>query len=95
MPAIPDLPSARKFDLERLRAVISAERTNARLTQDEVAATIGCSRKWVSRFERGLSVPNFENVIAYASMFGIGIYMDIPEPTIDFELLSRGISKVE
>jgi transcriptional regulator with XRE-family HTH domain len=95
MSASPDLSSAQKFDLERLRMVISAERTNARITQDEVAATIGCSRKWVSRFERGLSVPNFENVIAYASMFGIGIYMDIPERVADLDQPSRGISKVE
>ncbi|MCS4088696.1 helix-turn-helix domain-containing protein [Rhizobium sp. BK176] len=90
-----DLSKATKFDLERLRALISAERANARITQDDVAATIGCSRKWVSRFERGLSVPNFENVIAYASMFGIGISMDIPERVPDLELPSRGISKVE
>ncbi|MBY3432660.1 helix-turn-helix transcriptional regulator [Rhizobium laguerreae] len=90
-----DLSEACKFDLGRLRAAISAERTNARITQDEVAATIGCSRKWVSRFERGLSVPNFENVIAYASMFGIGIYMDIPKTVADLDLPSRGVSKVE
>lgn len=95
MSASPVLFSVKKFDLERLRTVISAERTNARLTQDEVAATIGCSRKWVSRFERGLSVPNFENVIAYASMFGIGIYMDLPERVADLELPSRGNSKIE
>jgi transcriptional regulator with XRE-family HTH domain len=95
MSASSDLSSTQKFDLERLRTAISVERTNARITQDEVAATIGCSRKWVSRFERGLSVPNFENVIAYASMFGIGIYMDVPARVADLERSSRGVSKVE
>jgi transcriptional regulator with XRE-family HTH domain len=84
-----------KFDLERLRRAISAERTNARMTQDDIAATIGCSRKWVSRFERGLSVPNFENVIAYAALFRIGIYMDLPNIAADMTIPSKGISNFE
>ncbi len=90
-----DILGAAEFDLERLRKAISVERTNARLTQDDVAATIGCSRKWVSRFERGLSVPNFENVIAYAAMFGIRIYMDLPDTTVDMTTPSKGVSIFE
>lgn len=86
---------AMKFDLDRLRRAISVERVNARLTQEEVAATIGCSRKWVSRFERGLSVPNFENLIAYAAMFGIGLYMDLPETVVDMRTPSWGVSNFE
>ena len=90
-----DFSGAAEFNLERLRKAISVERTNARLTQDDVAATIGCSRKWVSRFERGLSVPNFENVIAYATMFGIRIYIDLPTATVDMTTPSKGISNFE
>jgi transcriptional regulator with XRE-family HTH domain len=84
-----------KFDLDSLRRSVFAERTNARLTQDEVAATIGCSRKWVSRFERGLSVPSFEIVIAYAEMFGIEIYMSLPDTSPDMTSPSRGVSNFE
>lgn len=90
-----DFSGVAEFDIQRLRKAISVERTNARLTQDDVAATIGCSRKWVSRFERGLSVPNFENVIAYAAMFGIRIYMDLPDTTVDMTTPSKGVSNFE
>jgi DNA-binding XRE family transcriptional regulator len=68
---------------------------NARMTQEDAAVAIGCSRKWVSRFERGLSVPNFENVIAYAAMFGIGVYMDTNGRIADLDHPSRVNSKVE
>ncbi|MCV9964391.1 helix-turn-helix domain-containing protein [Pararhizobium sp. BT-229] len=84
-----------KFDLGSLRRSVFVERTNARLTQDDVAATIGCSRKWVSRFERGLSVPSFEIVIAYAAMFGIEIYMALPDASPDMTTPSKGVSNFE
>nr|WP_250808582.1 helix-turn-helix transcriptional regulator [Neorhizobium tomejilense] len=83
-----------KFDLDALRRAIYVERTNARLTQDDIAASLGCSRKWVSRFERGLSIPSFEIVIAYAAMFGIGIYMQMPKRDVELEHRSRHASKI-
>jgi transcriptional regulator with XRE-family HTH domain len=69
--------------MEYLRKRLVAERTNARLSQEQVAYTIGCSRKWVSRFERGLSVPQLENVIAYARLFGIGFFISTPPEDVD------------
>jgi len=71
-------PTVQKFDIETLRSVLADERMNARLTQQEVASSLGCSRKWVSRFERGLSVPSLETVVAYASLFGVSVLMEIP-----------------
>lgn len=62
------------------------------MTQGDVASAIGCSRKWISRFERGLSVPAFENVIAYAALFGIELYMKMPEREVDLGKPSRRIS---
>jgi DNA-binding XRE family transcriptional regulator len=84
-----------KFDLDTLRRSISAARMNARLTQEDVASTIGCSRKWVSRFERGLSVPDFAIVIAYASMFGVKIFMSTPDVLTDMTVPSKGVSNFE
>jgi len=80
---------AEKFDLERLREALSAERARRRMSQEDIAAAIGCSRKWVSRFERGLSVPSFENVLAYAAMFGIGIVMMMPDGAPDMDRPSK------
>ena len=81
------------FDLETLRTEISARRTRSRMTQDDVASALGCSRKWVSRFERGLSVPSFDLVVAYAELFDIGVFVDFGADEADLARPSREIRK--
>lgn len=88
-----DVLAAVEFDLDVLRTVISDRRTRARVTQDEVASALGCTRKWVSRFERGLSVPSFELVVAYAAFFGVGLFMEIEDDAADLGLPSKEIRK--
>jgi transcriptional regulator with XRE-family HTH domain len=68
-----------KFDMERLRNALSAARMAKRLSQEQVATLLGCTRKWVSNFERGVSVPSFETVVAYAALFGIAILIEVPD----------------
>lgn len=63
------------------------------MTQDDVAAALGCSRKWVSRFERGLTGPSFEMVVAYADLMGIGVYLDMEDGIVDLSRPSREIRK--
>lgn len=80
-----DISKIEKFDTERLGELLFVERTNARMTQEEVAARLGCGRRWVSRFERGMSGASIDLVVAYASMFGISLLMEIPERLPQFE----------
>jgi transcriptional regulator with XRE-family HTH domain len=71
--------------LPTLRDAIYTERTRRRMPQDQVAATLGCSRKWVSRFERGAAEPTLSFLVAYAGLMGMRLVMDIPErePFVD------------
>lgn len=72
-----------EFEIGSLREHLSCERMNARMTQRDVAARIGCTREWVSRFERGHSGSTLELVAAYARLFGVGLLMDIPATGVD------------
>ena len=83
------------FNMEALRRALSDARMQSRMSQSGVANLIGCNRKWVSRFERGLSIPSFDIVLAYAALFGVGIYMDNPRREADLSKPSRDNSEVE
>lgn len=78
-----------KFEMDALRSAISDRRIHLRMTQDDVANAIGCTRKWVSRFERGIAGTTFDTVLAYARLVGIEILMDFGDETPNLLRSSR------
>ncbi len=78
-----------KLNIEDLRVQISTARTKFRMTQQEAAEIIGCNRKWVSNFERGLAGSNLELVMAYARLFDIEFFVSVPADDVDLARKSR------
>lgn len=52
-----------------------ALRRDGRLSQEELAARLGVSRQAVSKWERGESSPDMDNLIALARLYGISLDM--------------------
>jgi transcriptional regulator with XRE-family HTH domain len=82
------------FDIDGIRRYLADQRIRARITQDEMATILGCSRKWVSRFERSGTNPNLKNVLAYAKYFSVQLLVRFPVTDLDLERPSRSHDKV-
>ena len=72
-----------KYDNDTLRTELTRVRRQKRMTQSEVAASIGCNRKWVSDFERGLAGNNVIFIVAYAQLLGFDFLISCPDETVD------------
>ena len=66
---------AQKFDRRELSAILAARlrelRARRDLTQDQVAAAIGCHESAVSRWESGSRLPPCTDVLALAELYGV------------------------
>ena len=54
-----------------MRITLKAARVNGRLTQNEVAIALGVTKKTVSSWENGKTVPNFDKIEALCSLYGL------------------------
>lgn len=65
--------------------VIASRRTQAGLTQEEVAETLGVGNEAVSRMERGTVMPTVGRLVALAEIFecGVGDFLREANPTAD------------
>lgn len=53
-----------------MRITLKASRANVGLTQDEVAKALNVTRKTVSSWENGKTVPNIDKIEALCALYG-------------------------
>lgn len=52
-----------------MRITLKAARVNRKLTQNEVAIALGVTKKTVSSWENGKTVPNFDKIEALCGLY--------------------------
>lgn len=73
--------SVRGWRGERLKEA----RTQAQLTQDDLAGVIGCAHSMIARWERGQGAPSPQHARALAATFGLTVQdlTDVPDDLIE------------
>ena len=61
------------LNIEKMAANLRGYRAKARMTQDEVAATVGVSRITLSNYENGTTVPQVDTAWALADLYEVTI----------------------
>jgi len=69
----------REASWDSARKVLRDERIRRRLSQDEAAALVGRSRKWISELEGGKADPGVAGVLALAKKLGITVRFEPAE----------------
>jgi transcriptional regulator with XRE-family HTH domain len=67
----------------RIGIAVRHARSNADLSQEELANRIGKSAEAVSNIERGLALPTIETLLSLASVLGVPLLELIGEPELD------------
>lgn len=62
--------------MEKLLITLKAARVNAGLTQEEAASALGISRRTISRYETGQSMPDVETIKKIEALYNLS-YNDI------------------
>lgn len=65
--------------LVEIRRSLREERLRRRMSQEDAASLMGCSRKRVSEFELGLASPSFDFVMEYSELLGAGLVFKMAE----------------
>jgi DNA-binding XRE family transcriptional regulator len=63
----------RRMDQQKIGKFIAERRKNANLTQEEVGRRIGASKGYISRVERGLTVPTVATLYKLVAAMGLKI----------------------
>ena len=61
------------MDKIRIGQFIATHRRRLGMTQTEFANVLGVSNKTVSRWERGLHLPDYDEVLAASELFGVSV----------------------
>lgn len=61
------------MDKTRIGQFIAAHRKRLGMTQTELASILGVSNKTVSRWERGLHLPDYDEVLTASELFGVSV----------------------
>ncbi len=61
------------MDKIKIGQFITMHRRRLGMTQAELAKLLGVSNKKVSRWERGLHVPNYDDVLNASELFGVSV----------------------
>ena len=61
------------MDKNKIGQFIAFHRKRLGMTQTELAAILGVSNKTVSRWERGLHLPDYDEVLAASDLFGVSV----------------------
>ena len=59
------------MDLSEIGLRIKAARENAHITQDQFAASIGCTIQHISVIERGVKAPRLDTFVRMANILGV------------------------
>ena len=81
-----------KFDDEAyafyISQVLLAARKNARLTQKDLAKRIGADKSYVSRVERGVTIPSVATFYRIINSLGLTININPVSSQVDREVMS-------
>lgn len=74
------------MNLKAIGPRIKEARENARITQEKLAAAIGCTTQHISAIERGVKTPRLDTFIAIANVLNVSsdvLLQDVLEQTVD------------
>lgn len=74
------------MNLKTIGPRIKEARENSRITQEKLAAAIGCTTQHISAIERGVKTPRLDTFIAIANVLNVSsdvLLQDVLEQTVD------------
>lgn len=78
---------------EDFAVVLRNVRTQKKLTQSQLAAQIGMTRRWVSDVERGAIIPTLQAVLSAMRVLGYGMAFNDHRAGFDVDLIALALGE--